>query len=320
MNPNLRTLWLSGNQLKGKLPSSISKLSKLRRLLLGDNQLSGDVYDIFSSLSNLNLLSLGNNRFTGKLPEMPSEVMTCYTLHNNLFTGNIPESHIKAFEKNSHDGIYNTEYGWRYEIQGNNLSGEVPAAMVEHRNWVAHWRDIMPQNQGYGFTRVDLPAPQIVVKCYDDSFLDLAEEYKRNKYTIIFRLDPYCPWSNQYVQPIYQLYQKYKNKGLGLVSTTHKKYSMEEMNTLTSIYKDIKVFWETSANQGGADGSWNNNPMSLGAYFYLFRTGVTPYFHVVDNSGNIVFYGSGAGGAECIPQYHKNRDDIYDFVANLFDE
>ena len=58
--------------------------------------------------------------------------------------------------------------------------------------------------------------------------------------------------------------------------------------------------------------------MGFNTYFFLFRTGGTPYFHVVDNSGNIIFYGSGDKNSECIPQYHKNRDDIYDFVANLF--
>ena len=46
--------------------------------------------------------------------------------------------------------------------------------------------------------------------------------------------------------------------------------------------------------------------------------GATPYFHVVDSSGNIVFYGSGDGGNETVPQYHDNRDEIFDFVANLF--
>ena len=312
----LQGLHLSHNQLTGELPLNMAKLSLLRELFLGSNQLSGKVSHIVYALSNIQSLGLDYNNFTGNLPEI-TDSMIGYSLNYNLFTGGIPESHIAAFE-NRDDEYKNTEYGWRYEVSYNNLSGEIPDAMVNHDNWHAHWREILPQNPGYGFSQVDLPAPQNVVKCYDGSFLDLGEEYRRNKYTIVFRWDPYCPWSISYPTPIYKLYQKYKEQGLGLVCTTLDKYSSDKITLLTSKCNDVKIFWEVSANQGGADNSWNNNPYGLNAYFYLFRTGTTPYFHIIDSFGNIVFYGSGDGGGEKIPQYHDNRDDIYDFVANLF--
>ena len=140
-----------------------------------------------------------------------------------------------------------------------------------------------------------------------------------NQYTIIFRWDPSCLYSQPYILPIYKLYQKYKEKGLGLVCTTHNKLPLARLGPLTSVHKDIKIFWEKSNEFNLTPNvDWNNNPFSLGVYFYLFRSGYTPCFHIVDNSGNIVFYGDGDFYSECIPQYHENRDEIFDFVANLF--
>ena len=298
----IEVLCLDYNQLSGHLPESMGNLTKIDYLVLEGNRLSGEVSHIINRFTNLKDLWLhGGNSFTGPLPEY-HENMTYYNVTGNLFTGGIPDSHIRAFEKNE-----SSQYGHYYDISCNNLSGDIPAAMVSHESWVAHWREILPQNSGYGFNRVDIKAPQNVVKCFDDSFLDLAKEYKSNQYTIVFRWDAYCYWSYQYVEPIYKLYNKYKDKGLGMVCATLGKHSVDEIAPLTSVCKDVKVFCEM-----------DNNPYSLGYYFFLFRTGVTPYFHIIDNNGNIVFYGSGDVGHETVPQYHENRDDIYDFVANLF--
>lgn len=308
--PSLYYLALSNNQLSGPIPESIGNLEHLGYLEITNNKMSGSLPNqMFAKLPNLKRLWLSNNSFSGKLPDVHSNIISCQ-LDNNLFTGEIPESHSKVFQKNPK---------FDYQIDGNYLTGEVPIEMINNDYWHLHWRYILPQKLGYGFKPVDIVAPQNVVKCYDDSLLDLGEEYRKNKYTIIFSWQPGCVFSKPYMTPIYKLYQKYKEKGLGLVCTTPNKYSLSKMEELTSIYEDVKVFWEVMANQGNADDSWDNNPYAdIDGRVYLFRTLGTPYFYVIDNSANIVFYGSGDFDSECIPQYHENRDEIYDFVANLF--
>ena len=307
---SLYYLALSNNQLSGPIPESIGNLEHLGYLEITNNKMSGSLPNqMFAKLPNLKRLLLSNNSFSGKLPDVHANIISCQ-LDNNLFTGEIPESHSKVFQKNPK---------FDYRIDGNYLTGEVPIEMINNDYWHLHWRYILPQKLGYGFKPVDIVAPQNVVKCYDDSLLDLGEEYRKNKYTIIFSWQPGCVFSKPYMTPIYKLYQKYKEKGLGLVCTTPNKYSLSKMEELTSIYEDVKVFWEVMANQGNADDSWDNNPYAdIDGRVYLFRTLGTPYFHVIDNSANIVFYGSGDFDSECIPQYHENRDEIYDFVANLF--
>lgn len=316
----LLSLSLSYNKLSGELPKSMSKLTKLEELYLYRNQLEGEVATIINKMTNLHSLSLSQNNFSGNLPEV-NDNMLAYGAQENNFTGGIPASHIKAFEPNPNcdPAIFNTEYGHRYDISYNKLEGEVPAEMVNHKSWTAHWREILPQQKGYGFPEYDLPAPDNVVQCFDDSYLDLAEEYQNNKYTLFFRWDADCPWSNIYTKPIYKLYEKYKDQGLKLIVTTYNKYDMDYLAPLMPMYEDIKIFWEMVSGQGGIpEDVWNNNPyvMNGAGPFYLFRSGITPLFHIVDNSGNIIYFTG--EGTESIPQYHPDRDDIYDFVANLF--
>lgn len=325
-NGNVVRISLNNNNLTGQICESLGELSYLQELLLRNNKLSDEISHIISRLPYLITLDLSKNRLTGNLPDI-LDYMVQYDLSANLFTGSIPESHIKAFDKNQvmdfdvlQEEEINTEYGWYYNVSRNNLTGEVPDKMVNHPNWAYHWREILPQNPGYGFKEEVLKAPDIMVKCYDESFLDLGEEYRKNQYTIIFQWDPNCPYSQKYVTPIHQLYQTYKDDGLGLICTTYSKHTLEEIEPLTSVYKDIKVFWEAGTLFYIEDLPWNNNPCSLGTYFYLFRASVTPHFHIIDNFGNIIFYGSGYAAGETIPQYHNNTDDIFSFVADLFDD
>jgi len=300
----LEDLYIYDNQLSGNIPESIGNLSELKSLNIHGNQLSGEVPKSIANLPNLEDFVLAENNLSGPLPELPkSENLFAYNMSYNFFTGNIPESHAKAFDRSA------TEYGCGYEVYFNNLSGDIPESMVKHKHWHAHWYYTLRQNQGYGFNETEIPAHANTVMCYDGSLLNLGEEYKRNEYTIIFRWWSKCPYSQPYVSPIYQLYQKYKEKGLGLLCTT---LGFDDISYLNEHMPNVNIFNESRHD------SYDNNPYGvLHQSFYLFYSGATPYFYIIDNKGNIIFYGSGDGNVT-IPQYHANRDDIYDFVANLF--
>lgn len=332
----LNYLYLSNLGLTGDLPQSIGKLKKLKYLSLGNedmsggspcNQLTGTLQPLEPIFENLIHFGIRYNKFEGNLPEF-SDNMRCFDVSRNRFTGKIPESHIKAFDKNNKGDMYDTEYGCRYFISFNNLNGTIPASMLQHKNWIIHWYHIVAQNKGYGFDRVDLPAFNNIVKCYDGSMLNLKEEYEKNKYTLIFRWEPDCPVSQTYKLPIYELYSKYKDKGLSLIATSAMKYDMQYMSLLTSFMPDVKCFWETTAGTNGADESYDNNPYHVNrTNFFLFRYGVFPTFYVIDNKGNIIFISSG-NGAYCenptiafpdtYEQYHHNCNDIFNYVAKLF--
>ena len=289
------------NQLTGNLPESFQNLTTIR---LAGNKLSGD---ISSYRFTGETIFLQNNEFSGGLPEYP-ENSRVLNLSNNNFTGTIPASHAKAFENK---GLYE-EYGIVYNVDNNMLSGDLPSAMTSHPNWHVHWFDVMSQKTGYGFNATPLPAHSNTVKCYDGTMLDLGEEYGRNKYTMLFRWDPHCIWSQGALEKVVELYKDYKDKGLGLVCMTHYYESSENMMPLTSAFPDVKTFWESHE-------PYDNNPYSQGSYFFLFRTGFTPYIYIVDSRGDIACFGSGGFNSGTIPQYRAEIEEIYRFVASAFE-
>lgn len=294
---DLRTLNLKNNQLTGKIPASLGNCPLYTLDLFGNN-LSGEVPDILNTPTLVEIL-LGRNQLTGNLPELGENVRSFNAFYNQ-FSGSIPASHVRVMEN-----------GEMYKVSYNNLTGTVPQAMVASDKFHNFWYDILPQNQGYGFEgEVDLPAHTNTVKCYDGSSLNLGEAYAKNKYTLLFRWDPYCPYSHEYPEKMEQLREKYQEEGLGILNMTVYKYSTEEIAPLTEAMPETPVFWE----------SWeeNNNPYTGSQHDFLFVFSYTPYFFLIDQTGNIIFFGSGGVYGDFIPQYHENRDELFDFIANLF--
>jgi hypothetical protein len=93
----------------------------------------------------------GNTLLTGPLPATIGEVTTTRTgvtvwLHQCDFTGTIPASWANLTDKCTN-----------LRIQGNSLSGEIPAEVKAHANW-GTWNAalyICPQKAGFGFTNCD---------------------------------------------------------------------------------------------------------------------------------------------------------------------
>ncbi|VAH28918.1 unnamed protein product [Triticum turgidum subsp. durum] len=110
----LQRFFLSGNQLSGSLPSTLSTLTLLTDMSLSSNRLSGDIPDVFSALTGLINLDFSSNNLTGPLPPSMGNLKALTTLHiqdnqisgtlnvlqdlplkdlniqNNLFSGPVP--------------------------------------------------------------------------------------------------------------------------------------------------------------------------------------------------------------------------------------
>lgn len=298
--PSLQMLDLKNNQLTGEIPNSLSNCP-LRILDLFGNNLSGEVPDIFNT-PDIQEIWLAKNQFTGRLPEL-GENVRIFRSDGNQFSGPVPDSHDNVLKYNE---IYNISY--------NNLTGTIPQGMVTSDKFHIYWFDILPQNPGYGFEgEVELPAHTNTVRCYDGSYLNLGEEYAKNKYTLLFRWDPYCAFSYEYPARMEQLRKKYEKEGLGIINMTLYNYSEREMEALTKAMPETPVFWETWGEEG-----YDNNPYNVCQHDFLFVFRYTPYFFLIDQTGKIIFFGSGGVYGDFIPQYHENRDELFDFIANLF--
>ncbi len=85
---------LTSNNLTGKLPGSISKLSKLNTLDLRSNKITGKIPSSLTTLTSLKDLRLYDNKFTGPIPEDIGNLINLeyLTFGRNSLSGPIPPS------------------------------------------------------------------------------------------------------------------------------------------------------------------------------------------------------------------------------------
>ncbi|KAL8228704.1 hypothetical protein R6Q57_013604 [Mikania cordata] len=137
---NLEILWLSGCNLIGPIPDSLSRLSKLLDLDLSINKLTGPVPSSLTELSNVVQIELYNNTLTGDLPavgwlKMPA--LRLIDVSMNRLTGTVPEELCSLQLESLHlyenelegkipEIISNSSNLYELSLFGNRFSGELP--------------------------------------------------------------------------------------------------------------------------------------------------------------------------------------------------
>ncbi|XP_043690417.1 receptor-like protein 51 isoform X3 [Telopea speciosissima] len=90
---NLTHIDLSGNRLKGKVPTSITLLLDLEFLNLSSNALTGVLPSSLGDLLSLRNVSFASNSLSGQIPDSMSEIpgLVYLDLSSNQFNGTIPK-------------------------------------------------------------------------------------------------------------------------------------------------------------------------------------------------------------------------------------
>ncbi|MBQ0043897.1 MAG: hypothetical protein KBT05_02635 [Bacteroidales bacterium] len=146
---SLRLLNLNGTSVSGAIPVELAKCQKLQFFMCFKTKLSGELPDIWDKFPDLRTIQLYQcEGLTGNLPESLGRLKSTFTtvslqMYGCNFTGNIPESfsELPAGAK-------------QLRLQGNKLSGVIPAAVQAHANWTK-WEPekyLFPQQEGYGLT------------------------------------------------------------------------------------------------------------------------------------------------------------------------
>ena len=92
--PYLIELCLTSNQVSGVIPESISQISTLEKLSLDSNNLSGSIPESLTLMPNLSKISLGHNQLTGTIPASLGDLpaLQRFEIHDNEISGELPES------------------------------------------------------------------------------------------------------------------------------------------------------------------------------------------------------------------------------------
>ncbi|XP_020250161.1 probable LRR receptor-like serine/threonine-protein kinase At1g53430 isoform X2 [Asparagus officinalis] len=112
----LTNLSLIGNQISGKIPDEMGKITTLKTLVLEDNKLQGPIPQSLGNLVNLDRLVLASNNLSGELPDTLGKLrnLTDVRLDGNPISGKIPSF------------ISNWTILECLNLQGTNLEGPFP--------------------------------------------------------------------------------------------------------------------------------------------------------------------------------------------------
>lgn len=103
----LKLIDLSDNEISGKIPREIGKLSELVSLDLSGNNLSGEIPWEVGNMHALEFLDLSTNHMSGIIPSSLSELnwLAVLNLSNNNFFGKIPMgTQLQSFDASAYEG------------------------------------------------------------------------------------------------------------------------------------------------------------------------------------------------------------------------
>ncbi|KAJ4702735.1 LRR receptor-like kinase family protein [Melia azedarach] len=120
--PRLQKLFLSRNNLNGRIPSSICNLEELQILSLQSNKLSGEIPDCWYHSQMFWGIDMSNNTLTGNIPSSFGSLrsLSVLMLRDNDLHGEIPSA------------LQNCTGLTSIDLGGNKLSGSLPLWMAEN--------------------------------------------------------------------------------------------------------------------------------------------------------------------------------------------
>ncbi|TYJ48286.1 hypothetical protein E1A91_A01G051400v1 [Gossypium mustelinum] len=117
--PNFKELYLSFNQLSGRIPASLFKCKELQMLSLSYNQMEGSLPIEIGNLSMLQYIYIGRNHFEGIIPHEIGNLknLKVLTITSNNIAGSIPPQ------------VFNISTLTIISLETNQLSGHLPSNM-----------------------------------------------------------------------------------------------------------------------------------------------------------------------------------------------
>lgn len=304
--PWVTSILMSCNNLSGKLPESIHRMGPITSLELSGNNIEGELPASLGNIYSLAALVFPSNKLTGTIPETIAKLpnLFCFDVADNQYEGSLPESFLLEYLN------HNNRPGNNFYIKHNNFSGKVPLSVQQHRRFADCWPGIMLQSNPLDISDVVIPAPVFTVKDTNGNMIDLAEIYKKNKYTLLYMWGIAYPASLTYNQKLIPAYNAYKEKGLEVIGI-HYDYNYGDLAE-SGYLNNNDIPWVNIMRKDWDD--WEQVGYASG----LFSRGGCPAVYLVDQNGHIVFNSvmDENGNQKEIPYDEKYPYEVFSYLED----
>ncbi|KAI4345009.1 hypothetical protein L6164_012179 [Bauhinia variegata] len=183
----LRSIDLSSNNLKGKIPLEFGYLVGLIFLNLSRNSLSGQIPYEIGNLKSLEVLDLSRNHFSGKIPSSFAQIYTLSVLDlsKNRLYGEIPVGRqLQTFEASSFDGNINLCGKPLDKMCPEDEAPTIPSPAIEEDNGTSDFTKVFFMSMGLGFPFGfwGLLVPILIRRSWRYAYLKLLNKLTDNIY------------------------------------------------------------------------------------------------------------------------------------------
>ena len=267
-------MWRPYSTITGPIPEDLYDCSKLEVLMLFNLPLGGSISPKIGNFPNIQRINLDNCELTGSLP---AEITKLNLLHSTADSG----------------------YSSLFSSQNNHLVGPVPPQFADWEEWSYFWGFITNGNNlDYSAVQPKMP-PFSITDIKGQKYTSQALQAK-NDLIILFQWSSTCPFTPGFHPVLRALYDKYKGKGLEIVS-----WSCEyELDKIKQYVADNNYDWIVFQSLDSDNGS------SITGGIEYYPTSETPTICVYDNKGNMVYSVVGSCDPEAL------RDKVLEFFGD----
>lgn len=261
-------MYLLGNKISGPIPSDVKRNIQFQDIVLSSNQMTGQLPAELFKFPYMGRLWVNGNKMTGEIPTGIERLMDVIDDQLNLL-----------------------------DISGNDFSGKVPDAVVNHPRFSLKWPEIIPQ--GGHLTLPDIPGYQLSVTDLNGNAFNTSDIYKNNEYTLIFN---YSSANGEFTDKLKKAYENYKSKGFEVLGMQPGDVELVNdylhANNITWLNLDPQSFIKSVAN------------------YYLYLN----FINLVGKDGNIVFTSlmDETGKMENIKGGSTRDQKVFDVLADKF--
>ena len=310
----LETLAIQGYPLSGKIPESLYDLTDLLQLIIArpghmdEQQISPSI----RNLHNLQRCILRNMNLTGNLtPEFGHLFnLTELSLQGNNLSGAIPSEW---------GGLVNLG---DCELIGNKLSGPLPQSLRLLPNYNKIWGKMVAVNNfsEEDLLASDIPAPSSpLIKTLSGSMLDIEEEFKKNKYTVLFSLDPEDGVASETVAMLKKLHDRSKPGDLGIVTYFDNSSAPgAERDKRDAAFKNllssIGATWPSFIYHYNDDSS-EERPFYAKPYNFCSQTGINNEIYIIGPAKGVEYASFLTGSYNTV----REMEATVDWLSNKLD-